>query len=95
MQSALNSHGLTKRQIRTGAAAAIFAHQPGAYAGAVATKFWTFRWEYYCAPCREYEWCGSKTPGYMTAWYIHNFSAWGKICSNRFFDVFLRQQFLS
>jgi hypothetical protein len=18
------------------------------------------RWEYYCAPCREYEWCGAK-----------------------------------
>jgi len=32
-------------------------HRPGACAGAVATKFWTFRWEYYCAPCREYRWC--------------------------------------
>ena len=21
---------------------------------AVSTKFWTFRWEYYCQPCREY-----------------------------------------
>src|SRR5215831_13137381 len=41
-------------------------HKPGACMGAVATKFWTFRWEYYCAPCREYEWCGSKTRGYMT-----------------------------
>src|SRR5262247_3809699 len=25
-------------------------HKPGACSGAVATKFWTFRWEYYCAP---------------------------------------------
>jgi hypothetical protein len=24
------------------------------------TKFWTFGWEYYCAPCREYEWCVLK-----------------------------------
>ena len=22
-----------------------------------ATKFWTFRWEYYCLTCREYGWC--------------------------------------
>src|SRR5690242_13472542 len=29
-------------------------HRPGACAGAVATKFWTFRWVYYCQPCREY-----------------------------------------
>jgi hypothetical protein len=41
-------------------------HKPGACAGAVATKFWTFRWEYYCTPCREYGWCGSKKRGYMT-----------------------------
>jgi hypothetical protein len=33
----------------------------------VATKFWTFRWEYYSAPCREYEWCSAKARGYMTA----------------------------
>jgi len=26
-------------------------HKPGACPGAVAPKF---RWEYYCAPCREY-----------------------------------------
>jgi hypothetical protein len=32
----------------------------------VATTFWTFRWEYYCQPCREYEWCGAKARGYMT-----------------------------
>jgi len=30
-------------------------HKPGACAGTVATKFCTFRWEYYCAPGREYE----------------------------------------
>src|SRR5262245_62066056 len=35
-------------------------HKPGACSGAVATKFWTFRWEYYCAPCREYQGCGSE-----------------------------------
>ena len=29
-------------------------HKPGACSGTVATKFWTFRWEYYCQPCREY-----------------------------------------
>jgi hypothetical protein len=22
--------------------------------------------EYYCQPCREYGWCGSKSRGYMT-----------------------------
>jgi hypothetical protein len=37
--------------------------KPGACMGVVATKFWTFRWEYYCAPCREYGWCGTKTRG--------------------------------
>jgi hypothetical protein len=42
-------------------------HKPGDCSGAVATKFWTFRWEYYCQPCGEYEWCGSKALGYMTA----------------------------
>lgn len=42
-------------------------HQPGACAGIVATRFWTFRWEYYCQACREYGWCGSKARGYMTA----------------------------
>jgi hypothetical protein len=43
------------------------AHKAGACSRAVATKFWTFRWEYYCAPCREYEWCGTKTRRSMTA----------------------------
>jgi hypothetical protein len=42
-------------------------HKPGACAGVVATKFWTFRWEYYCQPYREYGWCGAKARGYMTA----------------------------
>jgi hypothetical protein len=42
-------------------------HKQCACAGAVATKFWTFRWEYYCQPCREYEWCGAKARGYMVA----------------------------
>src|SRR5262249_4580727 len=41
-------------------------HKPGACVGTVATKFWTFWWEYYCAPCREYGWCGSKTRESMT-----------------------------
>jgi hypothetical protein len=40
-------------------------HRPGACAGAVATKFWTFRSEYYCAP--RHEWCGTKARGYMTS----------------------------
>jgi len=35
-------------------------HKPGGCTGAVATKFWTFRWEYYCQECREYEWGGSR-----------------------------------
>jgi len=35
-------------------------HKPGACNGAVATKFWTFRWEYYCAPGREDGRCGAK-----------------------------------
>src|SRR4030095_7208009 len=35
-------------------------HRPGACTGTVATKFWTFRWEYHCQSCREYEWCGAK-----------------------------------
>ena len=43
------------------------AHKPSACSGAVAMEFWTFRREYYSAPCREYEWCGSKSRGYMTA----------------------------
>src|SRR5215510_8728039 len=41
-------------------------HKPGACASVVATKFWTFRWEYYCRPCREYEWCGAKARGYRS-----------------------------
>jgi len=40
-------------------------HKPGACSCSVATKFWTFRWEYYCVPCREYGWCGSKTRRYI------------------------------
>ena len=24
------------------------------------TRVWSFRWEYYCAACREYEWAGIK-----------------------------------
>jgi len=28
-------------------------HKPGGFA-AGETKFWTFRWEYYCQRCREY-----------------------------------------
>src|SRR5215831_7339962 len=40
-------------------------HKPGVCVGTVATRFWTFRWEYYCAHCREYGWCGSKTRGYI------------------------------
>src|SRR5262245_54118391 len=40
-------------------------HKPGAWSGMVATKFWTFRWEYYRAPCREYGLCGSKAHGYI------------------------------
>src|SRR5262245_50740864 len=43
----------------------ITVHKPGLCAGVVAANFWTFRWEYYCALCREYEWCGSKTRGYI------------------------------
>src|SRR5215831_13774001 len=68
-------------------------HRPGACSRAVATKFWTFRWEYYCAPCREYGWCGSRSRGYMTARQIRDFSAAHRISSNRFvnFDVFFRQ----
>src|SRR5215471_1030493 len=42
-------------------------HGPGACSLPVARKFWAFRWEYDCAPCREYGWCGSKTRSYMTA----------------------------
>src|SRR5262249_12513460 len=26
-----------------------------------ATKFWTFRWEYYCQRCSKYEWAGVKS----------------------------------
>jgi hypothetical protein len=40
-------------------------HQKGACPGVVATKFWSFRWEYYCVECREYEWNGSKRHSYM------------------------------
>src|SRR5262249_28835197 len=61
----------THNWIRTSAAAVTFdaAKRPDTslarLRGAVATKFWTFRWEYYCQPCREYEWCGAKARGYM------------------------------
>src|SRR5262249_48926502 len=41
-------------------------HRPVASLGAVATKFWTFRWEYYFGPYSEYGWSGSKTRSYMT-----------------------------
>jgi len=41
-------------------------HKPGVCAGVVATKFWTFRWKYYCAPHREYGWYRSKSRGYTT-----------------------------
>ena len=30
------------------------------------TFMWTHAMTRYCQPCREYEWCGSKAPGYMT-----------------------------
>ena len=42
-------------------------HKRGGCLRPVATKFWTFRWEFYCHECREYEWCGSKSGGYMVA----------------------------
>src|SRR5262245_52854260 len=38
-------------------------HKPAACTGVVATEFGSFRWEYYCAPCREYDWCGAKARG--------------------------------
>jgi hypothetical protein len=40
-------------------------HEPGACGGAVTAKLWTFRLEYFCVACREYEWGGSKVRGYM------------------------------
>jgi hypothetical protein len=42
-------------------------HLRGECSRPVATKFWTFRWEYFCLECREYHWAGSKVPGYMSA----------------------------
>src|SRR6266850_8195835 len=42
-------------------------HAPGACGSSPTTKLWTFRWEYFCANCREYHWCGSKVPGAMVA----------------------------
>src|SRR5262249_45816461 len=73
-------------------------HKLKACSGAAATKFWTFRWEYYyCAPCREYEWCGSKTRESMTAGVNREALCVSRISSNKFFNlyVFFRQQFLS
>src|SRR5215510_11011651 len=40
-------------------------HKRGECSRPVTTKFRTFRWESYCQQCREYEWCGSKSRGYM------------------------------
>src|SRR5262245_383340 len=40
-------------------------HSPGACAGSVVGKLWSFRWEYYCQACREYEWNGSRRRRYM------------------------------
>jgi len=43
------------------------------------------------------EFGGNKARGYMMTQSIHNSSALGRICTNRFFnfDVFFKQQFLS
>ena len=67
-----NSPGSMKLQIRISVGVAMFdaARKPATSplrARIVATKFWTFRWEYYCQPCREYGWCGAKAQGYMVA----------------------------
>ena len=35
-------------------------HAAGECTSYPTTKFWGFRWEYFCAACREYEWAGSK-----------------------------------
>ena len=46
-------------QIQTSAVAGTFdavkklETSPAGYSASVATKFWTFRWVYYCAPGRE------------------------------------------
>lgn len=42
-------------------------HPPGGCMTPPATKLWTFRWEYFCGTCREYDWCGSKRPDAMVA----------------------------
>jgi hypothetical protein len=38
----------------------------GTCSGAVTAKLWTFRLEYFCATCREYEWGGSKVRGFFS-----------------------------
>ena len=35
-------------------------HSAGACTAAPTTKLWTFRWEYFCLECREYQWNGSR-----------------------------------
>src|SRR5438552_1095353 len=35
-------------------------HAPGACTSPPTAKLWSFRWEYFCATCREYGWCGSS-----------------------------------
>ena len=35
-------------------------HAAGECPSLPTTRVWSFRWEYYCAACREYEWAGSK-----------------------------------
>ena len=42
-------------------------HFAGTCAESPVTKLWTFRWEYFCAGCREYQWNGSKVAGNMAA----------------------------
>ena len=94
---------VTETQTRTSVAAATFdaVRKPALTRGcdgAVATKFWTLRWEYYCAPCRKYGWCGIKVPIHDGAVNTEPFRpsvgfARKDLLTNS--DVFLSQQFLS
>jgi len=69
--------------------------QAGSMYGSCRNEVLDVRWEYYCTPCREYGWYGSKTRGYMNSTINPQLLRFELNLLDDIFDVFLRQQFLS
>src|SRR5262249_57053455 len=61
-------------------------HKAGACMGGVTTKLWTFRWEYYCVPCREYDGVAIKLAA-TDSRVNPEALCLSRICSNRFFKL--------